>query len=210
MEEAFRQIPELFSIREMLERAKKLTENRRARAAVERLEKIADILTEYGCSQYVSYDLSMVSQYSYYTGIIIQAYTYGTGDAVIKGGRYDRLLEKFGKSAPAVGFTTEVDSLLSAIERQNIQLPIADIKTMVLYPERLEKMAVRFANAHRERQMDVACIRFEPGRVLDDYRAFGQRNQFGGIIYFRSEEEVYAINLASGEVSPVDVTPFRD
>ena len=210
LEEAFRQIPELFGNREMLKRAKKLTENRRARAAVERLEKIADILTEYGCSQYVSYDLSMVSQYSYYTGIIIQAYTYGTGDAVIKGGRYDRLLEKFGKSAPAVGFTTEVDSLLSAIERQNIQLPIADIKTMVLYPERLEKMAVRFANAHRERQMDVACIRFEPGRVLDDYRAFGQRNQFGGIIYFRSEEEVYAINLASGEVSPVDVTPFRD
>ena len=101
-----------------------------------------------------------------------------------------------------MGFTTEVDSLLSAIERQNIQLPIADIKTMVLYPERLEKMAVRFANAHRERQMDVACIRFEPGRVLDDYRAFGQRNQFGGIIYFRSEEEVYAINLASERFPP--------
>ena len=209
LEEAFCRIPELFGNREILPAARKLTENRRARAAVERLEKIADILDAYGCGPYVSYDLGMLSKYRYYTGIIFQAYTYGTGDAVIKGGRYDRLLEKFGKSAPAVGFTTEVDSLLNAIERQNIRLPIADIKTMVLYPERLEKLAIRFANAHRERKMDVACVRFEPGRILEDYRVFGRRNQFGGIIYFRSEEEVYAINLASGEVSPVDVSAFR-
>jgi ATP phosphoribosyltransferase regulatory subunit len=210
LEEAFRQIPGLFGGREVLDRARKLTENHRARAAVDRLQKIAGILDAYGCSQYVSYDLSMLSKYRYYTGIILQAYTYGTGDAVIKGGRYDRLLEKFGKSAPAVGFTTEIDSLLNAIERQNIRLPLENIKTMALYPERLESLAVRFASAHREQGMDVACVRFEPGRILDDYRAYGLRNQFGGIVYFRSEEEVYAINLATGQVSPVDVSAYRE
>lgn len=208
LEEAFRQIPDLFGNIDVLAKAKSLTSNERALAAVARLEKIYDILTAYGCEQYVSFDLSMLSKYSYYTGIIFQAYTYGSGDAVIKGGRYDRLVERFGKKAPAVGFTTEVDSLLSAIERQNIHLPIVDIKTMVLYPERLEKLAIRFAGAHRQQKMEVACVRFEPGKVLDDYRAYGKRNQFGGIIYFRSETEVYAINLGTGEVEPVDVSPY--
>ena len=210
LEEAFRQIPELFGNAEVLARARKLTENDRARAAVCRLEKIHEILTAYGCEKFISYDLSLLSNYEYYTGIIFQAYTYGSGDAVIKGGRYNNLLEKFGKKAPAVGFATEVDSLLNAIERQNIRLPIADIKTMVLYPERLEKLAIRFARSHREQKLDVACVRFEQGKVLDDYRAYGKRNQFGGIIYFRSETEVYAINLSSGEVAPVDASSYCD
>ena len=48
--------------------------------------------------------------------------------------------------------------------------------------------------------MDVACVRFEAGKELDDYRAYGERNQFGGIIYFRSETERYAINLQTKEV----------
>ena len=208
LEEAFRQIPDLFGNAEVLTRARKLTANEQARKAIARLEKIYEILTVYGCEKYISFDLSMLSNYEYYTGIIFQAYTYGTGDAVIKGGRYNNLLEKFGKKAPAVGFATEVDALLNAIERQNIRLPIADIKTMVLYPEHLERLAIRFAAAHRDLKMDVACVRFEQGKVLEDYRAYGRRNQFGGIIYFRSEQEVYAINLSSGQVDPVDVSAY--
>ena len=93
-----------------------------------------------------------------------------------------------------------------AIERQNIELPIADIKTMVLYPDYLETEAICFAEEHRKRGMDVACVRFAAGRELDDYRAYGERNQFGGIIYFRSEQERYAIDLRTKEVKelPVD------
>ena len=150
----------------------------------------------------------MLSPYEYYTGIIFQAFTYGTGDAVIKGGRYDRLLARYGKNAPAVGFTAEVDALLNALERQRIGIPVENSMTMVLYPARLEKLALAFTAAHRARGMDMACVRFEPGRVLEDYRQYGMRNQFGGIIYFRSEREVYALNLSSGQTERVDMSPY--
>ena len=30
----------------------------------------------------------MSGAYGYYTGVIFRAYTFGTGDAVVKGGRY--------------------------------------------------------------------------------------------------------------------------
>ena len=205
LQKAFCSIPELYGDVSVLERAKKLTANRTAREACERLLKIYEILQAYGCENYVTFDLGMLTAYRYYSGIIFQAYTYGTGDAIIKGGRYN-LVEHFGQRAAAVGFTTEIDALLMAIERQNIALPIADIKTMVLYPDYLETDAIRFAEAHRSKGMDVACVRFEAGRELDDYRAYGERNQFGGIIYFRSKDERYAINLQTKEVEelPVD------
>ncbi|MCQ2501017.1 MAG: ATP phosphoribosyltransferase regulatory subunit [Lachnospiraceae bacterium] len=208
LEKALAQIPSLFGNADVLDTAYSLTQNERAKNAVLRLKKIYELLKFYGCEKYVTFDFSMLSKYSYYTGIIFQGYTYGTGDAVIKGGRYDGLLEKFGKKAEAIGFVTEVDSLLNAIERQKLQLPVKDIKTMVLYPASLEGLAIRFAADHRAQRMEVACVRFEAGHVLDDYSEYGKRNQFGGIIYFRSEKEVYAINLSTGETESVDVSRY--
>ncbi len=208
LKDAFNRMPEQFGGREILARAGSLSINARARAALEHLERISALLENYGCAEYVTYDLGMVSEYQYYTGIIFQAFTYGSGDALIKGGRYNKLIRHFGKNAPAVGFTTEVDALLTALERQKVVLPVADIKTMVLYPAHLESLAIRFAADQRARGLEVAAVRFQPGKVLDHYRGYGVRNQFGGIIYFRSAEEVYAINLQTGSVETVDVRPY--
>ena len=61
------------------------------------------------CLKYVSFDLGMLSKYHYYTGIIFKAYTYGIGDAIVKGGRYNHLLKHFGKDAPAIGFVIVIE-----------------------------------------------------------------------------------------------------
>ena len=204
----FIRLPELFGTADEIRQVRTLTDNPKALEALERLKRIRELLEAYGCEKYVVFDLGMLSPYEYYTGIIFQAFTYGTGDAVIKGGRYDRLLARYGKDAPAVGFTAEVDALLNALERQRIGIPVENSMTMVLYPARLEKLALAFTAAHRARGMDMACVRFEPGRVLEDYRQYGMRNQFGGIIYFRSEREVYALNLSSGQTERVDMSPY--
>ncbi len=92
--------------------------NERSLQAVERLEELYQVLCEYGVEKYISFDLGLLSKYNYYTGVVFKAYTYGVGDAVAKGGRYDHLLEHFGKSAPAIGFVLVVDDLLEALSRQ--------------------------------------------------------------------------------------------
>lgn len=199
LEEAFRQMPELFGSAEVLTKARALTGNEDALAAIQRLEKIYEILTFYGCQSYVSFDLSLLSNYEYYTGILFQAFTYGSGDAVIKGGRYDKLLEKFGKKSAAVGFAVETDALLSAIERQKLALPLEDIKIMVLYPETLEKEAIHYACQWRAENHDVACLRQEPGQDLEDYIAYGRRNQFRTIVSLQSQTQALVLNLAEGE-----------
>lgn len=205
LRDVFVRLPELFGDASVLDRAQKLTSNLRAREALKRLKDIYGILETYGYQNYLVFDLSMVTKYQYYTGIIFQAYTYGSGDAVIKGGRYDTLLERFGKKASAIGFAVQTDDLLTAIERSHINLPLFDSKTMVLYPAELENMAIRFSNDRRREGLDVACVRFRDGHVLDDYRAYGQRNQFGGIIYFRSADEIYSINLSNGQTQRITI-----
>lgn len=58
----------------------------------------------------------MLNKYQYYTGVIFRGYTYGTGDAVVKGGRYDHLLARFGKPSPSIDFAVVVDSFCPPLE----------------------------------------------------------------------------------------------
>ena len=64
----------------------------------------------------------MLSHYDYYTGIIFKAYTYGTGEALVTGGRYDNLIEQFGKKASAVGLAIVLDQLMDALASQEVDI----------------------------------------------------------------------------------------
>ena len=112
-------ISEFFGSVEILDEAEKLVHGETAKGAVDRLKKLYEVLKAYHVEKYVSFDLGMLSQYHYYTGVIFKAFSYGVGDAIVKGGRYNKLLGYFGKNAPAIGFAVVVDDLLLSLERQN-------------------------------------------------------------------------------------------
>lgn len=133
--DALLEVADLFGVLQNLDYAKSLTQNPRSAAAIERLEQLKVLLEYYGISQYVSFDLGMLSQYQYYTGIVFKAFTYGIGDAIVKGGRYDQLLAFFGKDAPAVGFMVIVDDILEALERQKIQIDVEESPLEIFYTE---------------------------------------------------------------------------
>lgn len=113
--------------------AKRCVDNERSLLAIERLEQLYEVLKKYGVEKYISFDLGLLSKYNYYTGVIFKGYTYGVGDAVVTGGRYDRLLSYFGKNAPAIGFMIIVDDLMEALARQNLRPRIEADGTLILY-----------------------------------------------------------------------------
>ena len=59
----------------------------------------------------VQFDLGKTKNLNYYTGIVFEAYVEGVGKRVLSGGRYDTLLEKYGRNLPAVGFSIKLDAL---------------------------------------------------------------------------------------------------
>ncbi|MCH5344249.1 MAG: ATP phosphoribosyltransferase regulatory subunit [Acetatifactor sp.] len=117
---------DMFSDMASLSEARALVKNERSIAAIERLEKLEEVLKAYRVSEHISFDLGMLSKYNYYTGVIFKAYTYGVGNAVVKGGRYNNLLHQFGKEAPAIGFALVIDELLEALDRQKVELPLPE------------------------------------------------------------------------------------
>ncbi len=132
--EAILKATDLFGTTDALSLAKELAAgNSRSLKAVERLEKLYETLCLYGVEKYVSFDLGMLSKYNYYTGVIFKAYTYGIGDALVKGGRYDTLLGRFGKEAPAIGFMAVMDDLMAALSRQNIAVEVPGKAAVVEY-----------------------------------------------------------------------------
>ncbi len=133
-----------------------IVENGRSLAAIRRLEKLSSLLGLYGVEAYVSFDLGMLSKYRYYTGMIFKAYTYGVGEAVVKGGRYDRLLQQFGKDAPAVGFVIVVDSIMEALSRQEAQLPLPEDVAKVYYST--DDFAEKLAQAQKLRRQGIGAV----------------------------------------------------
>lgn len=160
---ALQQTPHLFGSREVLERARSLTDNPMAVQAVERLEKIYEIMKIYGYEKYISFDFGMVSKIQYYTGIIFQAYTYGTGEPLVKGGRYNDLLKHFGTPAASIGFVIVVDSLLTALSRQKIETFQEEEPYVLTYTEDMLEEAVVKAQRLRKEGRRVALRKVKEG-----------------------------------------------
>ena len=150
------QLPQMFGSVEILKKAKMLTDNPHALKAVSRLEEIYELLKIYGYEKYITFDFAMLSKYHYYTGIIFQAYTYGTGDALVKGGRYNQLMKHFGKPAASIGFAIVVDNLLMALSRQKIETEEEEKVTVITYRKENRIQAIQKARELRAQGKNVA------------------------------------------------------
>ena len=170
----------LFGSYEILDRASEAADNPRSQKAVERLKQVYELLKVYGVDPYISFDLAMVSKYNYYTGVIFSAYTYQAGSAVAKGGRYDNLLEKFGKTAPATGFVVMIDDLMTALTRQKI-CPEPENKSLLLLYDGDFRSALERAREYREQGYSAVLMKLEQPR--ERYTRFAADNNFSQVIF---------------------------
>ena len=84
-----------------------------AEHAVERLREI-DAALSADQRRHVVYDFGEVRGLDYYTGVHFEAFVAGAGAAIGAGGRYDDLMERFGRPLPAVGFALDIDALVES------------------------------------------------------------------------------------------------
>ncbi|MCM1282336.1 MAG: ATP phosphoribosyltransferase regulatory subunit [Muribaculaceae bacterium] len=146
------------------------------RSSIEELEQLNVLLRDYGIERYVSFELGIVSSYQYYTGIIFYGYTFGTGEPVVRGGRYDRLLHYFGKDAPSIGFAIVVEQLMAAITRQKIRLERPVDTLLLAYSPEHSGAAITKAQTLRRRGQNVMTVCMEEGRGREDYRVYAAKN----------------------------------
>jgi ATP phosphoribosyltransferase regulatory subunit len=158
---------ELLTLRggkELMERAEAITINGQARKAVINLKQLWEALEAYQVTDYILFDLNLLSNLNYYTGILFEGYAANQGFPICGGGRYDGLMAQFGRPCPATGFAVQMDRLLEAAD----YTPEKQKRFLILYHEPQRREALEKAMELRlEENLIVVAQRKEEMAGVD-------------------------------------------
>ncbi len=186
--ELLRTLPKFVGGEEVLEKAAEFTENEDALKSLERMKKIYELLKIYDVDKYISFDLGMINKLNYYTGIIFRGYTYGTGYSVVDGGRYDNLVELYGKKMPSVGFGIKINELMNVAESQKIKVYEEPVKAFFAYDEEAIGNAIKIAKMYREIGMVVETSLLGTG--LAKNMKYAKDKGFSHFLYFTKNNTI--------------------
>ncbi|HAQ06226.1 MAG TPA: ATP phosphoribosyltransferase regulatory subunit [Bacillus bacterium] len=165
---------------EVIGKASELVENGKGRAALDELKLLWDVIEDFGEPERIKFDLTIVSHMSYYTGILFEVYAGMVGFPIGNGGRYDRLLEKFGKTTGATGFAIRLDRLLESIGDLGSPEPV----TCILFSLERRKEAYQLALRRREDGERVVLQDISAVRNLD-----ACTNAFNDVVFLVGKAE---------------------
>jgi ATP phosphoribosyltransferase regulatory subunit len=131
---------------EICAQAKQVTKDPTAQQSIAHLCEVWDVLKAYGVSEHVLIDLTMIGDFSYYTGMTFEGYAADLGFPVCSGGRYDNLLTQFGRPAPATGFALKTNRILEVVSKQPIEEPN---RVLIMYTAAAREEAFRKASELR-------------------------------------------------------------
>lgn len=100
----------------LLENMINKTESEELISGFSRFKKIFSILCEAGNKEYFIANFGILRDFDYYTGIIYEVYSSNINSIIGSGGRYDKLIKKFGLDVPATGFALDIDLLHKSIK----------------------------------------------------------------------------------------------
>lgn len=148
---------------EIIGKASELVENGKGKAAIDELRLLWDVMEDFGETDRMKFDLTIVSHMSYYTGILFEVYAGKVGFPIGNGGRYDRLLEKFGKTTGATGFAIRLDRLLESLGSLGKPEPV----TCILFSPERRKEAYQLAAKRREEGQRIVLQDISTVKNLD-------------------------------------------
>lgn len=132
---------------------------------VEELQKLLEFqLNDYSI---VSFDFSLASHMSYYTGMLFEIHAPGSGFSIGNGGRYDELFKQFNEKVGATGFGIRVDRLLEVLPKNVVN----EKHTLLLFDKGSFSKANVLAEARRNAGERVT-LQFAEG--VNDMEAFKQ------------------------------------
>jgi len=90
-----------------------------------------------GFGNRINIEPSLLYDEEYYNGLVFQGYIKGLPRTVLSGGRYDKLLQRFGKKQPALGFALYFNELteLTAAKKEH------DVDILLLYDDASQSRA---------------------------------------------------------------------
>lgn len=139
----FMELPFLCGNIDVLDKAYQYCFDPSLKEVLDSMRSCISILKEIGYEKHITIDLGKVPHLDYYTGIIFEGFVSGVGISVLSGGRYDRLLEKFGRNLPAIGFSVKLDPLVGQVQLEEKKI------VSIYYPKNKLALALKKAEEIR-------------------------------------------------------------
>ena len=169
------------------------------------LQRVVDILHDYGYGEYIHLDLSLINHFDYYDGILFQGYLTGHGKVIVQGGRYDPLTESFGRKIPSLGFGINLDEVIQAMKKfnQSIESPYYT-DYLVLYEDSERTEAFQIAETIRNKGF---VVEMNAKKDLKEQIIGAQKKNIKEIIVYK-EDRLELIDLIGNDISKVYQNTF--
>lgn len=163
------QLPLLHGKEDLLHTVRRQVGDKKSQAALDNLAEIYELLRGYGVEKYVTFDLGIIRDFEYYTGMVFEAYTAGLGYPICGGGRYDRMTSAFGADYPATGFALGIERVILALERQNVCVEEVSRTVLVSWGEGFRQQAIEEAQSLRARGTNAALSTLPQSKEQAEY-----------------------------------------
>ncbi|KIL37690.1 ATP phosphoribosyltransferase [Cohnella kolymensis] len=178
---------------EVCRQALELSANTGAQAAIRHLCEVWDVLAAYGVQEHVLIDLTMIGDFSYYTGMTFEGYASQLGFPVCSGGRYDNLLAQFGRPAPATGFALKTTRILEVVDRTAAHSG----RTLIVYE--LSERQQALEEAERRRVIGETVVTETLLNAGTEQLAVVRQAAKDGVFMYRGKEYDNLVVMAAGQ-----------
>lgn len=189
--------------REVLDQARRLMMSKISLAALDNLESIYEILSDYQLTDRIILDLAEVRGLGYYTGLMFEGFSRSAPVRILSGGRYDTLIGRFGLDCPAVGCAFDIGQIRSVIQTNRLMVP-QQIDVLVRCPATHRSEALSTATELRQQGLR-AELAVTP-RTMEETLAYATSRGIQAILDITADGD-RMISVARGAPAP---EPIRD
>lgn len=189
---ALEELPRLHGGADVWPEADAVLRSTPAAAALEALRDLFSRAVAAGLAPVLRTDFGEVRGFAYYTGAIFHLLADGPGEPIGSGGRYDRLLARFGAPMPAAGFALDLDNVAWALRSTGLVEP-AEPKLLVAAGARSDSLCRAL------RSLGVACA-VAPER---EAAAYALAWEYSHLVRL-SPSALELVDLSTDASSPID------
>jgi len=203
LKDTIMKLPQMFGNLNLIDEIYPKIRNQRSLKALDNLKDIFGILKDYGYEKYISIDLAMVQSINYYSGMIFRGLTHGIGFSLCTGGRYDNLISEFGRDMPATGGAVGINRLLLALDRQNVNMDLPIVETLITYEPDGRKTAIQIA---QELRRQGVLVELNLGSCkTEDIIDYAKDRKIKGIIFVTDKDKIRIRDLIANVVTETTI-----
>ena len=179
-----------------------------ATAALRNLSDIIERLETVGIRDSLGVDLSDARGSSYYTGMSFNLLAEGPGEPVGGGGRYDRLLGRYGMDQPATGFAFDLENLQWALRHAGVEDAVDHRSFRVVAAGGDDAAGLaRWVRSFRDQDVVVAVL---PHSVRESCLAFAKTWRYDAVLLPAASRDTRKARDASSAWTTARLVRVRD